>query len=238
MQHLHRYTDILEAATKTESLQKIEKEILNIGFSHMMFAALPTTASPLGSAFIYSNYDKGWRKRYDEEQLATIDPIVAHCFQRNVPLVWGLENFSGAPQQALYDEACSHGLVAGITLPGHGVCGATGMLTCVAANAAAAQRLGAAHLPDLVLLRDIAFDTLGRFGALGDTTEAPKLSVRERECLQWHAAGKTSWEIGRILNVTEACVNFHFTKIRNKFEVSHRHEAVIKALVMGVISMP
>ncbi|WP_242485825.1 LuxR C-terminal-related transcriptional regulator [Pseudomonas sp. TH41] len=37
------------------------------------------------------------------------------------------------------------------------------------------------------------------------------LTAREKEVLLWSAAGKFSWEIGRIFNCTEAGVNYHFS---------------------------
>ena len=35
------------------------------------------------------------------------------------------------------------------------------------------------------------------------------LTQREKTCLQWAAVGKTSWEMGVILGLTERTVNFH-----------------------------
>ena len=65
----------------------------------------------------------------------------------------------------------------------------------------------------------------------------PKLSAKEQEILKWCAMGKSSWEIGRILNCTEAGVNYHFCNIRRKFGVSSRWLALVKALEMGIFHM-
>lgn len=64
------------------------------------------------------------------------------------------------------------------------------------------------------------------------------LTNRETEVLQWSAAGKSSWEIGQIVNCTEAGVNYHFNNIRRKFGVSSRWTAVVKALEQGLIHLP
>ena len=68
--------------------------------------------------------------------------------------------------------------------------------------------------------------------------EGITLTNRETEVLQWSAAGKSSWEIGRIFNCTEAGVNYHFSNIRRKFGVSSRGSAVLKALELGLIHLP
>lgn len=65
-----------------------------------------------------------------------------------------------------------------------------------------------------------------------------KLTAREREVLQWSAFGKTSWEIGQIFRCTEAGVNYHFSNIRRKFDVSSRWTAVLKAVEQGLIDLP
>lgn len=62
------------------------------------------------------------------------------------------------------------------------------------------------------------------------------LTPREVEVLQWSARGKSSWEIGRILHCTEATANYHFSHIRQKFKVSSRGMAVLKALELGIIT--
>ncbi|WP_085725030.1 LuxR family transcriptional regulator [Pseudomonas sp. R37(2017)] len=65
----------------------------------------------------------------------------------------------------------------------------------------------------------------------------PKLSAREQEILKWCAMGKSSWEIGRILNCSEAGVNYHFCNIRRKFGVSSRWLALVKAMELGLVEL-
>lgn len=71
-----------------------------------------------------------------------------------------------------------------------------------------------------------------------EETAVITLTAREKTVLQWCAAGKSSWEIGRIFNCTEAGVNYHFYNIRRKFGVSSRGAAVLKALELGLIQLP
>lgn len=65
-----------------------------------------------------------------------------------------------------------------------------------------------------------------------------KLTNREKEVLQWSAAGKSSWEIGQIVSCTEAGVNYHFNNIRRKFGVRSRWIAMVMALEQGLIQLP
>ncbi|WP_247404934.1 MULTISPECIES: helix-turn-helix transcriptional regulator [unclassified Bradyrhizobium] len=44
------------------------------------------------------------------------------------------------------------------------------------------------------------------------------LSKREKDCLRWVEEGKSSWEIGVILRVSENTVNFHLKNAMRKLE--------------------
>ncbi len=47
-------------------------------------------------------------------------------------------------------------------------------------------------------------------------TEPISMTPRERDCLVWAAIGKSSWEIGQVLGITTATVNFIWeTRPRN-----------------------
>ena len=62
-----------------------------------------------------------------------------------------------------------------------------------------------------------------------------ELSDRERDCLSWAALGKSSWEIGRILSISENTVVFHIKNAMRKLGVSNRVLAAAKAIELGLI---
>ncbi|WP_050577191.1 helix-turn-helix domain-containing protein [Pseudomonas cremoricolorata] len=68
------------------------------------------------------------------------------------------------------------------------------------------------------------------------TAPAIHLTPRERQVLLWCAYGKTSWEIGRILECKESTVNFHVGNILRKFDVETRVAAVIKAIRYNLLA--
>jgi DNA-binding CsgD family transcriptional regulator len=56
------------------------------------------------------------------------------------------------------------------------------------------------------------------------------LSKREIEVLSWLKEGKTSWEIARILRISERTVNFHVGNILKKLDANNRTHAVALAV--------
>lgn len=70
-----------------------------------------------------------------------------------------------------------------------------------------------------------------------DTTFSRKNSLSHRECevLRWAAEGKTSYEIGIILGLTERTINFHIARSIMKLGASNKTNAVVKAMQRGLI---
>jgi LuxR family quorum-sensing transcriptional regulator LasR len=209
------------------------------GFDQVLYGAVASKNSKLESAFLHSNYAVSWRDRYDADKLHYVDPTVAHCLASALPIVWEPDTFKGAPQRALYEEACGHGIRSGITFPIHGPNGEFGVLSFASdAKPAADFDEGiAAMMPALALIRDYAFESSLQFLAPKPPPESvPRLTRRELEVLNWVMVGKSSWEISRITACSEATVNFHIGNIRQKFNVNTRQQALVKAISLGLIT--
>jgi len=63
------------------------------------------------------------------------------------------------------------------------------------------------------------------------------MTSRELECMHWAAMGKTSWEIGVIIGVSQRTVNFHIARACEKLGVHRRQAAISIAIQRGLIPM-
>jgi len=218
-----------------------------LGFDQCLVAIVPKPGMGLEQAYLRSNYPTDWRSFYDAQQLVHVDPTVAHCVAHSTSLIWSPGLFRSNPQQVMYEEASGYGLRSGVTLPMHGPKGELGIL-CFVNDAKPSKQFDrdvGQVLPELSLLRDMAFQSgvdfalLGAAAASGEPLAAPvplpRLTARELECLQWTVAGKTSWESGRILGISESTVNYHVSNFNTKLEVANRYQAVVKALKLGIL---
>lgn len=70
---------------------------------------------------------------------------------------------------------------------------------------------------------------------IAEDTYADRFSRREREILLWCSQGKTNWEIGQILGISENTVRFSLKRVFRKLDVTTRSAAVRTALARGVI---
>lgn len=57
-----------------------------------------------------------------------------------------------------------------------------------------------------------------------------RLGLRELQCLEWCSRGKTNWEIGQILGITERTVEHHIASATRKMASVTRAQAVAEAL--------
>ncbi|MCA1385554.1 MULTISPECIES: helix-turn-helix transcriptional regulator [unclassified Bradyrhizobium] len=61
------------------------------------------------------------------------------------------------------------------------------------------------------------------------------LSQREISCLRWLARGKLSWEMGKIMNISENTVNFHIKNAMRKLGATSRIQAVTIAIRLNLL---
>jgi LuxR family transcriptional regulator, quorum-sensing system regulator CviR len=64
-----------------------------------------------------------------------------------------------------------------------------------------------------------------------------RLSPRELEVLNLLKLGKTSWDISRILLISERTVNYHVGNIMRKLDAINRIQAVYEAVNLELIDL-
>jgi DNA-binding CsgD family transcriptional regulator len=154
----------------------------------------------------------------------------------NVPMVWGRDIYDGAGQLDKWEEQRPFGYASGIIYAAHLP---KDMHVIVGVETSRDLRLE----PDRLVATLAAFQLFSAYcidpciSALGSReveAENP-LTARERECLFWTLEGKTAWEIGEILAISERTVTCHTNAAATKLDAVGKHQAVLKALRLGWI---
>ncbi|WP_260958282.1 autoinducer binding domain-containing protein [Pseudomonas citri] len=220
-----------------KDLQTAYRLVLNFfnnqGFEYCAFAAYLGTPDQHTSKVNLNNYPYGWNKFYEQNGHAFNDPIVAHCNQSPLPILWDENVFAQAPK--LWRELNRQGLKYGWTQAVHGAPGSHCSLFSLARTHGPIDieehysNLGYAIFASQtlhVLASEKLSDVVG---------QKYHLSPREIEVLRWSAEGKTASEVGRILCLSERTVNFHVCSCMRKLNVSNKISAVAKAAHIHVI---
>ena len=183
-----------------------------------------------------SDFPDSWARRYQEAQYVLKDPVIGHLSKSVLPIFWSDANRS-APSNVVMGEASEHGLHDGITVSLYGHGGQRAALSFTNDGKPGQSPGNRSVTAGLVqLAANYAYEALWKLESDRNALIGSPLSVREKDCLQWAALGKTSWEIAQILNISERTVIFHFTNAAKKLNATNRRQAVVRALTLRLIN--
>ena len=173
---------------------------------------------------------------WDDPHTAGVDPAMQHARTSALPIVWNQHTYTAAGQGGLWERLSrsgqSSGLLIGLHLPGqrHFCLGVESPDRWDGDNERAARLL-----PAFCTLALYAHAAAQRLFDSVLTARTMPLSPREREALQWVAAGKTAWEIGMIMSVSERTASKHVDAAMRKLNCATRAQAVAQAVTLGWI---
>ncbi len=189
---------------------------------------------------ILSNYPDEWLKLYFEESKQKEDPVVKYILEKQVPVRWDklalIDGFSSSKNLKVFADAAKYDLSNGVSIPLNSVSDNIAVFS-IAIN----DRENENETLDSALLFAHTFATslFERYLLIemnqAEDKEEISLTKRELECLFWATEGKTAWEIGQIINVTERTAIFHLNNSSNKLGATNRQHAVALAIRKGLI---
>lgn len=220
---------------EVDAFQQIQVATLALGFNFCSYGLqLPyPLANP--QTIVLNNFPEAWQARYIQQNYQHIDPSVAHCRQKRVPVVWTDELFS--PAAALWEEAQAFGLRFGWARSIFDVSGVGGMLTLARdVGPLSATELEAKGIK-MGWLASMAHMALSRF-LVPKYAVRPQvaLTAREIEVMKWSADGKTSGEIASILVLSENTIKFHTKNAIAKLQMPNKTAAVVRAAMLGLLN--
>jgi LuxR family transcriptional activator of bioluminescence operon len=238
MNNLNLFESLLNCNTVEELHTSTTAIARQMGFEHFLYGVQVNTSLTRPYRFILSCYPEAWRKHYDEEGYANIDPTVSHCAKTSIPIVWKNEIFKGRKEARVRSEAKDCGLVSGASFSVHGGCGEAAMLSLsTSRESREAQDDILAVMGKAQLLTCYLHEAVQRIVLSKGPVPLKKINLteREKECLLWAAEGKTGWEIANIVSISERTVTFHLQNAAQKMGVVNRQQAISRALSMGLI---
>lgn len=165
------------------------------------------------------------------------DPVMQHCKRASVPIVWNQDTYVKHGLAELWEQQARFGYRNGIALALHLPEGKHFLFgvdrpDALPEDPEELQRVVADLQLYAVHAQDAAFRILVPTAA---QPERPALTPREIDVLAWSLDGKTAWEVGQLLNITERTVNFHMNNCIQKLGCVNKQQAVLKALRLGLI---
>jgi DNA-binding CsgD family transcriptional regulator len=175
-----------------------------------------------------------WLALYERSDFRSMDPIPARTFEHGAMLTWAdaMARWPNRPaEQKFFAAMREYGLIHGFGLPLFGPRGRTAY-----ASLDFGKPLETIDPDTLGLVRATAQLGHQRLCILIDQSRDPvELSEREREVLEWMARGKSTNDIGAILDLSPETVRTYRDRVHQKLGVNDRIGAVVRALKLGLV---
>lgn len=231
------FSSVLQAKSREDFGAEVARFSRRLGFD--TFAAMAVVDHGIGKTeFIaVQNAPAGYQESQSEPTMGRRDPVMQHCKRETVPIIWDRDTYVTRGAGDLWEQQASFGYRTGIAMALHLPEGRHFVFgverdQSLPADALELQRLVA----DLQLFAVYAQDAALRLllPALHQA-ERPALTPRELEVLRWTMEGKTAWEVGAILGISERTAVLHVNNAMHKLGCTNKHQAVLKALRLGLI---
>ena len=235
----------LESANSLDGV--LESHVRRLGFDYFSYATIGVSNpkslhSPF--AFLSCNYPAAWVERYLARSYVLKDPVLSMARLHRRPFTWGGElggwDLTGE-QKRILDEGAEFGLGHGLTIPIHGPGKEAGLFT-LAAKGSVKALIDAVrdngNLLHLIGIHTHAFVVERIIEREASKEEASlQLTPREKEVLLWTARGKTSWETAKLIQRSQATVNYHLQNATRKLNAANKCEAAAKAAAAGMFNI-
>lgn len=232
-----RFSSVLDAHGPDDLQTSLITLAKRLGFDFV--AALAVVDQPRGRSkfFCVDNAPAEMVTLTSYIQSGRDDPVMQHCKRSCLPIVWDQHTYVSAGKGHMWEAlaGCGYrtGMAVAVHLPaGHHFCIGVdrdkALPSCddEIVRLAAELQLFAAHAQDAVLRILLRTEP---------HVEWPELTSRELETLRWTMEGKTAWEVGRILSISELTAVRHLNNATHKLGCVNKHQAVVKALRLGLV---
>ena len=230
--------DALERARSSdELLVEMQKFAHSLGFEKFAYLLAINTPAYRPQQYILNGYPPAWVERYTSRDYFKVDPIVRHAERSTLPAIWDEEMFHDGKAQEFWEEATAFGLHTGLSFAVHDQPGVNGVFSLARDQVIdlegqdLAALIGRAQLFASLLHHAVCRIDLPTL--LPETNVS--FTARERECLKWAAEGKTAWEIGQILSITERTAVFHLNNVIQKMGAANKAQAIVRAVALRLV---
>jgi len=183
------------------------------------------------------NTPAAFKETFNDRSGGRRNPVAQHCKRRSVPIIWDQATYLAAGQGDQWETQARFGYKTGIALALHMPEGRHFMVGVDRDRPLPTEPVELTRMvADLQLFAVHAQDAAQRvlLPALPQS-DLPTLTPRELETLRWTMEGKTAWEVGNILGISERTAVLHANNATHKLGTANKHQAVLKALRMGLI---
>lgn len=247
---VNSFIEISKSVTRPQDLDRLIADISReMGFDHYALihhVDLTAYTSDLdhmekGSLVALWNYPETWVEQYHERNIVANDPVLIASQRTNVGFAW--EDMGDLIKitplhRAITEDTRRAGLAQGFTVPAHIPGETIGSCSFAVKTGRALPR---DNLAMAQLVGSFAFQAaramVVKARQKGPPDVPKRLGNRQLQCIALMARGKSDWEIGRILGISDLTVRRHLTLAKEHYDVTSRFQMAMRAMFEGQISL-
>jgi DNA-binding CsgD family transcriptional regulator len=229
-----------EAGSKLELARALQDISRSVGARHVALVMQHVPGVVAEHAMVVDTFGEAWRSHVTLQKLEAFDPCRSGATPNDPVVDWKELPRDKVKARRFFKDFQEHQLGRrAITMLHRGHLGDRSLLTF---TSDATDRRWTQLADELREAGTIVHPAFHRFVLRTrfdiDGVLNIRLTPRERECLNWAAHGRTSKEIGDVLGLTPATVNFFIDAAVQKLAATNRAHAAAKAVALGLISPP
>jgi LuxR family quorum sensing-dependent transcriptional regulator len=241
-----RAFDAIAAAQKVATVADLDLTIraalMPFGYSVVAGVNAVDSCGKANVQVLFGQTHAAWEAHYQARGYARCDAIIRRMLKSTEPAFWSdlvSTRCLSADEQRVFQEAGTFGLSDGFMTPLHNLDGS------ISAVLLMGDKLEITN-PDMRAashILSIYYGSIGRRlqrssgGGKSAAEKKVSLSGRQVECLKWVRAGKSSSDIGDILNLSHRTVDEHIATACARLGVRTRVQAVAEAAITGALDL-
>lgn len=230
-------TEASSARDKDEVLSSLAKVSGDFGFNCFAISGIPLPNERIDPYFVLSGWPVEWFDRYLENNYVHIDPVIHLSKTRDREFIWSdllSDQKLDRHSRRVMNEASEFKMVDGFSIPLHTATGFQSIISFAAEKvelSTSARRIlyvisAYAHS---LLREQIAKESKQK------TKDQPRITPREREIIQWCAAGKTAIETANILGRSHRTIQNEIFNIQRKLDVVNAPQMVAESFRLRIL---
>ncbi|NTS75301.1 LuxR family transcriptional regulator [Catenovulum sp. SM1970] len=235
-----KLTTQLNSAVSINDIESLCEQFCQLfSFEYYVFAICKVTSLVSPNITSLSNYPSDWLETYWEQDCQKHDPVVKYSFENTAPIRWDKlverKEYISPEGLTIMQNASEMGLVNGLSIPYKAHTGEISVFSLSTNNSEDIDNRMLSAIFPAQSFGSHLFNNITRIKNAEQSEKSKKLTPREIECLFWACEGKTTWEISKIIKVSERTAIFHLTGATQKLGATNRQHAVAKAILGGLI---
>jgi DNA-binding CsgD family transcriptional regulator len=231
------YLAVAQTQTMGEFRTVVERFAQRLGFKTVSAVVIVDGADGGIEAISVDNTPSGYAHIFNDKTIGARCPVMQHCKRHSLPIIWDQRTYLAANAMDRWESQAQYGYRTGIAMAMH-----MPLRRHFVFGLDRDRSLPTNPIERMRMVADVQlFTACAQERAieifLGEQWRghAPMLTSRELETLKWTMDGKTASEVGDRLGIAERTVNMHSRHAIKKLGCASKHQAVLKALRLGLI---